>query len=223
MEAQQVSISDIAKRNFLNPSTFKNQYKDFLSNFRKWKENNDTNALIYPENIGENLGIDETSMQNGDLYTIVTNKDAKGKKGALVALIKGTKASVVSESLFQISAAKRFAVKEITLDLANSMDWICRTSFPNAVKTADRFHFQKIVTESVQEIRIKLRKKAIDEDNEQCRIARKNNEIYRAKIYKNGDTEKQLLARSRYLLFKPKNKWTESQTERASILFETYS
>jgi hypothetical protein len=33
---------------------------------------------------------------------------------------------------------------------------------------------------------------------------------------------KQLLARSRYLLYKNKSKWSENQIERASILFELY-
>jgi transposase len=33
---------------------------------------------------------------------------------------------------------------------------------------------------------------------------------------------KQLLARGRHLLFKPSSKWTESQKERAKILFEKY-
>ena len=35
--------------------------------------------------------MDETSLSQGELYTIVTNKSAKGKKGALVAMIKGIK------------------------------------------------------------------------------------------------------------------------------------
>ena len=39
---------------------------------------------------------------------------------------------------------------------------------------------------------------------------------------KNGDTIKQLLARSRYLLYKNKSKWTANQIERADILFELY-
>jgi transposase len=38
----------------------------------------------------------------------------------------------------------------------------------------------------------------------------------------NGDTLKQLLARSRYFLFKNKSKWSQNQIERASILFELY-
>lgn len=33
------------------------------------------------------LSIDETSLSNGELYTIVTNKAAKGGKGAIVAMI----------------------------------------------------------------------------------------------------------------------------------------
>jgi hypothetical protein len=41
-------------------------------------------------------------------------------------------------------------------------------------------------------------------------------------VLSNGDTLKQLLARSRYLLYKNKSKWSENQIERASILFELY-
>jgi len=41
-------------------------------------------------------------------------------------------------------------------------------------------------------------------------------------VYENGDTPKQLLARSRYLLFKPQSKWKTQQTERAGILFREY-
>ena len=41
-------------------------------------------------------------------------------------------------------------------------------------------------------------------------------------VLKNGDTLKQLLARSRYLLYKSENSWSVSQNERAEILFELY-
>ena len=47
-------------------------------------------------------------------------------------------------------------------------------------------------------------------------------EEYEPEVFENGDTRKQLLARSRYLLFKSRNKWTESQKKRAKILFELY-
>ncbi len=45
---------------------------------------------------------------------------------------------------------------------------------------------------------------------------------YHPIVFRNGDTSKQLLARSRYLLFKSPQKWSESQKLRAEILFENY-
>lgn len=40
--------------------------------------------------------------------------------------------------------------------------------------------------------------------------------------FPNGDTRKELLIRSRYLLFKSADKWTDRQKQRAAILFEEY-
>ena len=34
--------------------------------------------LLFPENLGAYLSIDETSLSQGELYTILTNKEAKG-------------------------------------------------------------------------------------------------------------------------------------------------
>jgi transposase len=45
---------------------------------------------------------------------------------------------------------------------------------------------------------------------------------YQPVIFNNGDSKKQLLARSRYLLFKSSNNWTKSQKRRALILFVQY-
>ena len=45
---------------------------------------------------------------------------------------------------------------------------------------------------------------------------------YTPQLLFNGDTLKQLLARSRYLLYKSSEKWTQNQTERTKILFERY-
>lgn len=172
--------------------------------------------------MGTRLSIDETSLSSGELYTIVTNKDAKGKKGALVAIIKGTKASVVSDVLMKIPMKERVKVKIITLDMSDAMDWIVRESFPNAKKVNDRFHVQQLVCEALQEMRITERWKAIDEENELIQECRNEKMTYRPFTYPNGDTKKQLLARSRYLLFKPKSKWSEGQKNRSEILFNAF-
>lgn len=167
------------------------------------------------------MSIDEVCLGD-DFYTIITNKAARGREGALAALIKGTKNEVVSAGLSTVPVTVKMKVEEITADLANTMDWICRTNFQNATIISDRFHVQQLVIDGVQEIRIRLRREAMDEENERIVEARREGRMYRAKRYSNGDTEKQLLARSRYLLFKPSNRWSESQRERAEILFKEF-
>jgi hypothetical protein len=57
----------------------------------------------FSRNIGKRLSIDETSLSNGELYTILTNKAAKGKKGSIVAMIAGTK--VVSYCCYRTNSA----------------------------------------------------------------------------------------------------------------------
>ena len=137
-------------------------------------------------------------------------------------IAKGTKSAYISSILLKIPLKSRKRVKEITLDMSNAMQLICRNCFPNAKLVTDRFHVQQIVNEGVQHIRTNLRHDAIKADNEKWKEARKNKTRFKPKIFSNGDTEKQLLARSRYLLFKPKSKWSDSQIIRAGILFENY-
>lgn len=172
--------------------------------------------------MGHYLSLDETAFSNGELYTILTNKKAKGKKGAIVAMVQGTKAESINKILQKIPVSKRNKVKEVTLDMAGNMGLIVKSSFPKASLVIDRFHVQKLSTEAVQQIRIKHRWEAIDQDNDAIEAARISNKPYQSEVFKNGDTLKQLLARSRYLLYMPSCKWSKSQTERAEILFEKY-
>src|SRR5699024_10098768 len=142
------------------------------------------------------------------------NKKAKGRAGSIVAIVEGTKAENVIEHISKISSSKRNKVKEITLDMAGSMKLISKRCFPKAVQVTDRFHVQKLCLEAVQEIRIKYRWEALDEDNEAIIEARKKGIDYLPPILTNGDTKKQLLARGRYLLYKSRDKWTPKQKVR---------
>ena len=64
-----------------------------------------------------------------DLYTITTNKQARGKKDYLVAIVAGTKADQVIEYICKIDYKKRSYIQETTLDMANSMKLILRDAF----------------------------------------------------------------------------------------------
>jgi len=124
--------------------------------------------------------------------------------------------------LNKIPEKLRFSVEEITLDLAGSMNLISKKSFPYASKVIDRFHVQKLAFDAVQEVRIRHRWEAIDNENKAIQKAKDEQTRYYSKILENGETPKQLLARSRYLLFKKASKWTENQKERATVLFKEY-
>ncbi|WP_408612367.1 transposase [Chryseobacterium fluminis] len=106
--------------------------------------------------------------------------------------------------------------------MAGSMKLIAKRCFPDAIKVIDRFHVQKLATEALQELRINYRWEAIEWENSLLDEAKKNREPIEIETFENGDTRKQLLARSRYLLYKSREKWTPSQMQRAEILFTEY-
>lgn len=178
--------------------------------------------LLFDENLGESLSIDETCLSSGEVYTFLTNKAGKGGRGTLVAVVRGTKAEDVIRVLEKIDLSKRKTVKEITLDLSSSMMIIARTVFPKALITSDRFHMQKLYYGALDDMRIAYRWMARDRENEEMKEAKAKNETYKPFRYSNGDTRKQLLARAKFILTKHKSKWTESQRLRAEIIFENY-
>ena len=63
------------------------------------------------------MSIDETSLSDGELYTIVSNKDAKGKRGALAAIVLGTKSEDIIAALKNIDQSVRETVTEITFSM----------------------------------------------------------------------------------------------------------
>lgn len=140
----------------------------------------------------------------------------------MVAVVAGTKAEDVIVVLQRIDEERRNAVEEVTLDLSDSMRKIARTAFPKASRVIDRFHIQKLACDAVQELRVKHRWEAIQQANNEMEEARQKGKEYNPYRFPNGDTRKELLIRSRYLLFKSADKWTDRQKQRAAILFEEY-
>jgi transposase len=81
-------------------------------------------------------------------------------------MVKGTKADAVSQIFQKTPLKQRMKVKEVTLDMAVKMGLIVKKSFPNAALVIDRFHVQKLVLDALQEIRIKHRWEALDNEND---------------------------------------------------------
>ena len=202
---------------------FQRYYRKKLSEYKHWPYRyTASKGLIFEKNIGAHLSIDETCLSQGELYTILTNKAAKGKKGTLVAILKGTRSDDIIPLLERMPHYLRKRVREITLDLAGGMSLIAKRCFPKAQIVVDRFHVQQLASEALQEIRIHYRWQAIEAENTGIETAKQTKKVYTPELLENGETLKQMLARSRHLLYKSENNWTLEQNQRATILFEKY-
>ena len=199
--------------------------------------------------MGEQLSIDE-SMHAKDLFTFLSNKKGHGKKGTLIAVVRGTKASEVIAILMKISEEKRLAVKEVTMDYSDSMYSIVTQVFPNASIVIDCFHIMKNQCEALDCIRMRFKRKAIAEQNKEKkefnrkkknrkkariryrkthpkkrgekrgRPRKRANEKYVPSELSNGDTKVELFTRVKRILPQSGEKWSQSQKTRATLVFE---
>ena len=170
METSPVTCHTLEDSYHIDGHTFEKQYKETLSDFRHWDQLEHADEwLLFPENIGPRLAIDESSLSNGELYTFVTNREAHTREQSLIAVVAGTKSEDVIAVLQRIGEQQRNAVEEVTLDLSDSMRKIVRTVFPRASRVIDRFHIQKLACDAVQELRIKYRWEAIQQQTTRWR------------------------------------------------------
>ena len=216
-------MSTIASYYKVKPDKLYRAYKKKISDFITWDQKGDAkDYLIYPENISPHLAIDEVSLSKGELYTFVTSKAYTTNKRKLVAVINGTEAKNIIEVLNKISATKRNTVTEVSLDMAKNMELAIKTSFVNAQRVTDRFHVVKLVMDALQHIRVKHRWEAIEKENNEIKNAKSKAEKYEPIVLENGDTLKELLVRTRYLLYKTPSDWTYNKERRAKLLFKHY-
>ena len=59
---------------------------------------------IRDRNIGAYICIDEVALSRGELYTILTNKEAHGGKGSMIAIIKGTDCLLYTSDVYKRQA-----------------------------------------------------------------------------------------------------------------------
>jgi transposase len=205
--------------------------------------------MLLPWNMGERLSIDE-SMHGNDLFTFLSNKDGHGKRGTLIAAVRGTKVEDVTGQLMQIPPEQRDAVKEVTMDFSDSMFAIVKAMFPNASIVIDCFHIVKRLCDGLDEMRMRFKRQAVSETKKEERefnSKKKNrakarayyrkkhprkrgekrgrprlrsNEKYKPCVLSNGDTKVELLTRARYILPKSGDNWSRNQKKRAELLFD---
>lgn len=204
----------------VNCEFLERQYCNYLIGYMNWNQLFHAEEwILFEKNIGPYVSIDEVKA---NLFTILINKEKRGCSGSIIAIVKGTDVRTVTSVLSKLSRRRRFQVREITLDMAPNMEQTARVCFPAARRVTDPFHVQKLAYEAVQEMRVKARWEALDEESIQMTHTRACGKTYHAPVFENSDSRKQLLARSIYLLYKKESLWTESQRVRTDILFRKY-
>ena len=218
-------MKNIASYYLVNSQKLHRHYKHQVSGYKQWDQlDHAEDYILYPENMSENISIDEVSLSKGELYTIVTNKHVRVRnKKSVIAVINGTEAKTITGVLEKIAMEKRERVKEVSMDMARNMGLAAENCFPNSSKLIDRFHVVRLVMDALQHLRVKLRWKAIEDENTDIKKAKQKGEKYRPEILANGDTLKELLVRSKYLLYKYEEEWTPNQRKRSMLLFEKYA
>jgi transposase len=218
------TMKNIASYFAVNGDKLQKHYKHRVSGYHQWDQlSHAEDYIVFPENITSHISIDEVSLSKGELYTVVTNKNTKARnRKSIIAVINGTESKVIQQVLEKIPIEKRNQVKEITMDMAPNMSLAARNSFLKSTTVIDRFHVVKLALDALQHMRTKERWKAIDTENESIKKAKKAGIKYKPEILSNGDTLKELLVRSKYLLYKFEDEWTIHQAKRAAVLFEKY-
>src|SRR5690625_6020458 len=145
-------IKPVAELSGIRPHLLYRHYKQ-VSGFYQWDQRDHAaEYLVFEKNIGSRLSIDEVSLTNGELYTYVPNKAARGRKGTLVASIEGTRSRDRMEVLKKIPLQQRLQLNEVTVDMTASMSAAVRAVFPNARLVIDRLHVGQLPHDVVQSV-----------------------------------------------------------------------
>jgi len=160
LDTTPVTARSLGKSYLVDGDALERAYKWSLSDFSTWDQREHAKDwVLHPFNIDEYLSIDETSLQD-DLFTILSSKAGHGRQGTIIAMVRGTKAEDVIKVLMQLPEEERLKVKEVTMDLSDSMRNIVESVFPNARITLDCFHILKRCLDAIEELRLRFKREA---------------------------------------------------------------
>ena len=123
MDNYPISSNSLEKFFYVDGNQLGQQYNEFLSSYKTWEQKEHAQEwILFPNNIGPYLSLDETPLSNWELYTILTSKAGKGRKGTLIAMIEGTDSASVIAVLDRIPEKVRELVQKVTLDMDSLMN-----------------------------------------------------------------------------------------------------
>lgn len=95
-----VTANSVARIVHIDGAQLSENYKEHLSDYNEWEQKEHCKDwVLFPQNLGERLCLDETSLTYGEVSTILTNAEVKTQKGCLVSIIEGVKSSDIIKIL----------------------------------------------------------------------------------------------------------------------------
>jgi transposase len=243
-----MNISDFSAILNLSSQLVWRWYREHLSGFRQSQSNGEHNRhdlqlsdgqtvrvpIHEPANFGKDMAIDEKQIGES-MHTIVSNRDT-GKIALMVDSMRYTHL----EKILDADSDQCRGIEVLTRDLSPLYASVGENLFPNSASVADKFHIIRSVIEACQDVRVRLRqdnlrekrlkhqeyKKQEKQRKQEC-LAVGKKYIFRKFKYQeqelsNGESVLESLARSRYLLFKYPDQWTNTQRKRSGALFEKF-
>jgi transposase len=106
--------------------------------------------VFKPENIGENMSIDDKAIGH-DGFTVLSNSDT----GKIAMLVETTTAEGVEAAMgkFGVDLQK---IKNVSMDMSPTYALVFNDLVPRAIQVADKFHVMKYVYEAVGEVRKRI-------------------------------------------------------------------
>lgn len=99
LDTTPVTARSLGNTNHVDGDNLERSYKYHLSDYSTWVQKDHAGDwVLVPDNIGEHLCIDKTSLQD-DLFTILSNKAGHGRQGTIISMVRGTKACEVIKVL----------------------------------------------------------------------------------------------------------------------------
>jgi transposase len=242
-----MNITSFGKALQIKGSTIYRWYKDVLSDYARDKTIMHKHDIIKPdkekpievpilkqENFGVKMSIDEKHIAD-DIYTIMSNRET----GKIALICKSINFADIKQVLQKLQPSLT-NVKSITRDFSALFEKVCSELMPQAIQVGDKFHVIRNLMEAHQSVRIRYRQKELEKRRkahhefksiellrlQECERTGKTFKPgkfhYKEEKMENGETLLEILARSRYLLYKYPGQWTEKQQKRALSLFKMY-
>jgi transposase len=242
-----MNITGFGKALQIKGPTLYRWYKDVLSVYARDKtmmhKNDITHPekgkeievpILKPENLGARMSIDEKHIGD-EIYTIMSNRQT----GKIAMICKSINYSEIKQVFEKLQPALN-QIQSITRDFSPLFEKVCSVLIPQAIQVGDKFHVIKNLMEAHQSVRIRYRQKELEKRRKahqefkalelarlkECertgKTCKPDKFHYHEEKLENGETLLEILARSRYLLYKFRYQWTERQQKRALALFKKY-